>query len=81
LADGRVFTGEQALEYKLIDIIGTYDDAIQLAAELGGIKGEPKVYRERPNRLTIIDLLTSDVKSLIYQNLHLWPRMQYLATY
>lgn len=43
LADGRVYTGRQALERGLVDEVGTPDDAIAKAAELGSITGEPRV--------------------------------------
>jgi len=43
LADGSVYTGQQALEHGLVDEVGTPDDAIAKAAELGGIEGEPRV--------------------------------------
>jgi protease-4 len=43
LADGRVYTGRQALELGLVDDVGTLEDAIAKAAELGGIEGEPRV--------------------------------------
>jgi protease-4 len=43
LADGSVYTGQQALEHRLVDEVGTPDDAIAKAAELGGIEGEPRV--------------------------------------
>ena len=43
LADGRVYTGQQALELGLVDEVGILDDAIAKAAELGGIEGEPQV--------------------------------------
>lgn len=48
IADGRILTGNQALELGLIDGLGNYYDAIDLAAELGGIVGEPviKTYRK-----------------------------------
>lgn len=46
LADGRVFTGEQAVANGLADTLGTYEDAIALAAELAGIKGQPSLVRE-----------------------------------
>jgi protease IV len=39
-ADGRVFTGEQALELGLVDRLGTEDDARRLAAELSGLDPE-----------------------------------------
>lgn len=47
IANGRVFTGEQALKLGLVDKLGTLEDAIKLAAELGGIEGEPILVRER----------------------------------
>jgi protease-4 len=50
MADGRVFTGEQALGLGLVDTIGTYEDAITIAAELGGIEGKPSIVRERKRR-------------------------------
>src|SRR4030095_16519591 len=43
LADGRVYTGEEALKEKLIDELGNYDAALKGTAELVGIKGEPQV--------------------------------------
>jgi len=43
LADGRVFTGRQAMELGLVDRLGDFHDAILLAAELAGIEGEPAV--------------------------------------
>ncbi len=47
LADGRIYTGRQALAVKLVDELGYSDDAIAKAAALGGIKGEPRVVRFR----------------------------------
>lgn len=43
LADGRVFTGKQAKSILLVDDIGDLQDAIRLAGELGGIKGDPRI--------------------------------------
>ena len=43
LADGRIFTGEQAKDVLLIDEIGDLQDAIKLAADMSGIKDPPKV--------------------------------------
>jgi len=43
VADGRVFTGRQALEMGLLDGVGTRQAAIDKAVELGGIQGEPRV--------------------------------------
>lgn len=43
IADGRVFTGQQAKSILLVDDIGDLHDAVTLAGELGGIEGEPRV--------------------------------------
>lgn len=47
LADGRVFTGEQAVELGLVDTLGTFEDALRIAAGIAGINGEPSIVRER----------------------------------
>ncbi len=46
IADGRIFTGRQALQLKLVDQLGDLEDSIRVAAELAGIKGKPKVVRK-----------------------------------
>jgi protease-4 len=43
LADGRVYTGLQAKNNKLIDEIGGLHEAVRAAARLGNIPGDPKV--------------------------------------
>ena len=43
LADGRVYTGAQALEVGLVDELGNFYDAADKAAQLGKIKGRPKL--------------------------------------
>lgn len=43
LADGRIYTGSQAKELGLIDELGNYYDAVNMAAELAGITGEPRI--------------------------------------
>jgi protease IV len=43
LADGRIFTGTQAQKAGLVDSLGNYADALDKAAELAKIDGEPRV--------------------------------------
>ncbi len=43
-SDGRIFTGTQALEYNLIDFIGSYQDAVDKARELAKLKKNAPVY-------------------------------------
>ena len=50
LADGRAYTGQQALNNGLVDVLGNYYDALGLAADLAGIKGTPEVLELAPQR-------------------------------
>lgn len=43
LANGRIFTGEQAVEAGLVDELGNFHHAVEIAGELGGIVGEPRI--------------------------------------
>ena len=43
LADGRIFSGRQALQLKLVDELGGLQDAVLLAGRLAGIEGKPAV--------------------------------------
>jgi protease-4 len=45
LADGRIFTGQQAKKLHLIDELGTLENAIDYAAKLGKIPGKPKIVK------------------------------------
>jgi len=47
LADGRIFSGKQALTHKLVDKLGNLQDAIILAGELGNIEGTPRIVRKQ----------------------------------
>ncbi|HSA78842.1 MAG TPA: signal peptide peptidase SppA [Nitrospirota bacterium] len=47
IADGRIFTGQQALALKLVDQMGDLADSIRLAGSLAGIKGKPRVVEKR----------------------------------
>lgn len=56
LADGRVFTGRQAKREGLVDLLGDYEDAVALAAKLGGIKGKPTVVKPSIRKGSWFDL-------------------------
>jgi len=60
IADGRVFTGEQALGLKLVDQLGNLDDAIRVAGKLGGIHGRPGTIYPKKRTRGLLDALTSD---------------------
>jgi len=56
LADGRIFTGRQAMKVRLVDELGTLEDAVAAAGRLAGIKGEPEVVTKK-ERFSIFDIL------------------------
>ncbi len=63
IADGRVFTGEQAKELGLVDELGNFQDAVKELAKMAKIKGEPKLVYPMPKRRGVIDILfNSEVK-------------------
>lgn len=63
IAQGRVWTGQQAVENGLVDELGGLDVAIQRARELASIEPEAKVTIERlPQRRTFVDQLLEDLQ-------------------
>jgi protease IV len=69
VADGRIFTGEQALALRLVDQIGTIDDAVRAAGKLGGIDGEPAKIWPRRRQEGLFDLLTQDGASTMLERI------------
>ena len=81
LADGRIFTGRQAKEGKLVDELGDLDDAIQLAADVVGIQGEPKIVEPR-RRFSLREMLDSKL-SMMFPKLDMQPgvSLKYLMAF
>jgi protease-4 len=87
-ADGRIFSGGRAVEPGFVDATGDLEDAIDKAAELGGIKGEPEILRlEREP--SFFDLLQGALARLetpsevaLYREIVKYnrPTLQYLYT-
>ncbi len=82
LADGRIFTGKKAYEVGLVDTLGTYEDAIALAAHLAKISGTPKLVKERKKE-RLSDILFGSLKEEIVglkQDFLSQPMLQYKLT-
>ena len=62
LADGRVFTGLQSRDLGLVDMIGTFEDAINIAGVLGNINGKPKTVELNKKNNSFFDLFTSNLE-------------------
>jgi len=69
IADGRVFTGEQAKALGLVDVLGGQEDAVAEAGRMAKIEGEPRVVLPPKKKVSILDLLREEVKSIIDENL------------
>jgi protease-4 len=63
IADGRVFSGNQALKLGLVDQVGSIDDAILLAAKTVGIEGRPNVVTEK-EKLSFYQWMSSALNNL-----------------
>src|ERR1700738_400775 len=65
IADGKVWTGEQAKSMKLIDEIGAFEAAVADTAKSVGIKGEPSLVHPDKDRRTLLDLVLGDVSQYL----------------
>lgn len=83
IADGRIFTGRQAMELKLVDELGDLDSSIRIAAEMAGIKGKPRVVSS-DKKVRLFDYLKDETASwitgIIRESLGLkqQPQLQYI---
>jgi protease-4 len=59
IADGRIFTGRQALDLKLVDQLGDLAASIKIAGKLAGIKGKPTVVEKR-KKMPFFDYLKEE---------------------
>ena len=66
LANGMVYSGEQALKYRLVDKLGDFQDAVKLAQKLAGIKGKPTIiYPAKKHPNIIQSFIKREVSSFI----------------
>ena len=65
IANGKVWTGEQAQSMKLIDKLGDFETAVDETAKSVGIRGEPTLVRPEKDRRTLMDLLLGDVSQYL----------------
>ena len=61
IANGKVWTGQQAQSMKLIDGLGDFEKVVDETANAVGIKGEPTLVRPEKDRKTLLDLMLGDV--------------------
>ena len=64
-SDGRVYTGKDAKSKKLIDEIGSLQDAIRITAKMVKITGEPHLVYPARERTGLIELFFRDASSVL----------------
>jgi protease-4 len=65
IANGKVWTGQQALPMKLVDQVADFQSAVEDTAKSVGIHGEPVLVRPEKDRKTLSDLLFGDFSDWI----------------
>jgi protease-4 len=61
LADGRIYTGEEAMKNGLVDRLGNLEDAIEWAGRLGGIEGKISTVYKREETFSFLRYLSESV--------------------
>lgn len=61
LADGRIYGAVQAQQLGLVDELGDFKKAVEVAANLAGISGEPNVVELRPDMRNMFRYLSSAI--------------------
>lgn len=78
IADGRIFSGQQAKEIGLVDNIGNFQDAIDIAASIANIKGKPVVLYPEKRGVRLWDIIFGDAAGQMLKKLKGGYGLQYL---
>lgn len=78
IADGRIFSGQQAKEIGLVDNIGNFQDAIDIAASISNIKGKPVVLYPEKKGVRLWDIIFGDAAGQMLKKLKGGYGLQYL---
>jgi protease-4 len=73
VADGRVFTGRQALQKKLVDTLGGYEDALHYLKSRVGLSQKAKVIERRERLDLFSEWLTEEI-------VHIFPQLMHFVT-
>ncbi|MFZ0450110.1 MAG: signal peptide peptidase SppA [Desulfatiglandaceae bacterium] len=57
IADGRIFSGERAKALGLVDALGNFQDAVELAKKMAGIKGDVTLVYPKKRGINFWDLI------------------------
>jgi len=65
IADGRIFSGRQAYQLKLVDELGGLQDAVLIAGRLSGIAGKPEVIYAKKKKTGILKYVIENMTSVV----------------
>jgi protease-4 len=79
IADGRILSGARCKELGLVDVLGNFQDAIDLAKELTGIEGDVTLVYAKKSKGRLWDLIFEDATQSLYRTLRnmLYTRIEY----
>lgn len=69
IADGRIISGSQGLELGLVDQLGNFQDAVDLAKSLAGIKGDVTLVYPKRSKMGFWDILLEEGVRSFYRAL------------
>jgi protease IV len=69
IADGRIISGSQGVELGLVDQLGNFQDAVELAKSMAGIKGEVKLVYPQRTGVRLWDFLFEEGTRTLYRTL------------
>jgi protease-4 len=69
IADGRIFTGRQALKQKLVDTLGSYEDAVAYIKMITGLPPKSKLIQRKEGSSVFREWLTEEFSN-IFPQLH-----------
>lgn len=79
LADGRIYTGEEARTLGLVDRLGNLNDSIEWAGRLGGIQGKVSAVYAREKKFPLLKYITDTTfDELANRLMHATPTGGYL---
>jgi protease-4 len=65
IADGRIFSGKQALQLKLLDELGGLQDAVLIAGRLSGIEGKPEIIYATKKKTGLLKYFVENMTSVV----------------
>jgi protease-4 len=67
IADGSILSGAKAKELGLVDVLGNFQDAVDLTKKMTGIKGEAKLVYPKKQASRLWDIILQNTTESVYR--------------